>query len=117
VDAARDRLLWTLRWLAAEPEKALSVARDPRIVPEELAEDLHLWLYECPGAEDLRTERWEAAFEIDRALDRMSDHPGLWTTEAFATDPEWTRLRERARVLLSELGVDRADDHLAGNVL
>lgn len=48
--------------------------------------------------------------ELDRELEEMSgsEHADLWSQPALRTSPAWTRVRERARAMLSALHAEPA---------
>jgi hypothetical protein len=109
----RQELLWSLRWLAADPEAALAAV--PGVVTaDEIALDLEHWTEVAKGW-GLVSGTVEALLdEIDREFAAMTeaDRPDLWTDDAIALSPEWGEQRRRARELLRELGEERADHQL-----
>jgi len=38
---------------------------------------------------------------LNKFLDKMSEHPNLWTKNALTVSPEWEKIRELAQKLLS----------------
>ena len=109
----RQELLWSLRWLAAEPEAALAAV--PGIsTADEIALDIGDWL-ELARQWNLLDERvLGLVAEIDLQFDAMSK-PGnedQWTDQALRTSAEWAMQRERARTVLTALGESRADADL-----
>lgn len=116
--ARYEMLVWTVRWLAAEPAAALSVVEDPRIVPDEIAEDLDHWLEVTRGYGLVEGPALELLTQIDETFSRMSGQENAhhWTPAAVASSPEWAEQRDRARTVLALLGQGRADDDLRGRV-
>jgi hypothetical protein len=112
---ARDELVWALRWLAAEPQAALSAVPEvPICTADEIALDLNHW-FEFARAEHLVDLPVLALLEeIDREFLLMSGQPAadLWTDEALAASPEWQKQRGRARRALTLMGEERADEEL-----
>jgi hypothetical protein len=109
----RQELLWSVRWLAAEPEAALAAV--PGVVTaDEIALDLEHWTEIAKGW-GLVSGPVEALLdEIGREFTAMTeaDRPDLWTDDAVAFSPQWREQRRRARELLRELGEERADHQL-----
>jgi hypothetical protein len=105
-----------MRWLAADPAKALAAVEDPRIVANHLANDLFDWLEQTSGTEVVSVDVRTALAAMDREFDAMSEDASLWTPEAFTFHSRWRVQREAARGLLAMMGEDRQDDLLAGNV-
>ena len=109
----RQELVWSLRWLAAEPEAALAAV--PGVVTaDEIALEIDHWLEVARGWGLLDARALTLAVEIDRQFDAMSaagsEH--LWTDEAIRTSSVWAVQRERARAALAALGESRADTDL-----
>ena len=105
----RQELLWTLRWLAAEPDAALA-AVDGIYTADEIALDLQDWseIAQQWGLLDETLARMIA--EIDREFGEMTERgPDLWTDDAVRTSPEWAKQRLQARVVLAAMGESRAD--------
>jgi hypothetical protein len=113
-----DKLVWAIRWLAAEPAAALAVVDDPRIVPDEIALDLDWWLDVAVGHGLVKSPALEILTEIDETFTRMSgpENARHWTPEAVTSSKEWADQRDRARNALGLLGRDRADNDLGGHV-
>lgn len=109
----RQELLWSLRWLAAEPEAA--VAAVPGVVTtDEIALDIGHWLEVARDWDLLEEPALRLVTEIDTHFRAMSE-PGnadKWTDQALATSAEWAEQRERARTALALLGESRADGEL-----
>lgn len=98
---------------------ALRVATDPRIVPDEIAVDLHDWIEVLRPYELLDRQALDVLTEIDDQFDVMSgeEKAHLRTPDAFASNLEWRAQRERARTVLQLLGESRADDELIGRLI
>ena len=116
-DAGRDawrrkELIWTLRWLAAEPDAAIA-AVDDIVTADEIALDLDGWL---EGTRDrpLIDETTASMLQVinDEFTAMTSGVPSLWTDDAIRQSPEWARQLERARAALVHLGESRADAEL-----
>lgn len=107
-----EELRWALRWLAAEPDAAIS-AFDGIVVGDEIALDLNWW-YEVTLNWGLLDDETAAAIKaIDDQFTAMSEvGPDLWSDDAIRYSPEWAAQRERARRVLLRLGVPRADDEI-----
>jgi hypothetical protein len=105
-----------LRWLAADPDKALSAVEDPRIVANHLANDLFDWLEQTYGTDVVSVNVRTSLATLDQEFGAMSDDASLWTPEAFTCHSRWLGQRERARELLATMGEERQDDLLAGKV-
>ncbi len=60
----------------------------------------------------------ETLAAIDHKLDQMTDSGDemLWLPEGFLNDARWRDLRDLARIALSIMGLERADDELRGRV-
>lgn len=122
-DWPRSRLVWVLRWIAAEPDAALGALRfsadGPIEVPaDEIALSLEdVWL-PIKENELLDAEIRSRVEEIDDLFASISGHTQSdhWTYEAVTSDPVWQAAREKARDLLAFLGESRDDEHLFGNV-
>jgi hypothetical protein len=109
-----ERLVWSLRWLAAEPEAAL-VALDRGFPPDvEMAETLADVL-PALGPDIVDQHALDAIRAIDDAFGLMARQEELWTAEAVRTHDLWRHQRERARAVLVMLNEERADDQLHGN--
>ena len=109
----RQELVWSLQWLAAEPEAALTAV--PGVVTaDEIALDIDHWLGVARGWGLLDERALTLVVEIDRQFDAMSEPGGedLWTDQAIRTSSEWAVQRERARAALAALGESRADADL-----
>lgn len=109
-------ILWIVRWLAAEPDKALAAVGDARVVPDDLANSLSDWLELTAGSDAVTEVVRDALLVIDREFDEMSGRLDLWTPQALACRAEWQRQRERAREILIQMGEERSDDGLKGKV-
>jgi 4'-phosphopantetheinyl transferase EntD len=103
-----DRLLITLRALAASPDE--QIERFPNVVatPDELAldfDDAYLLLQQCQQLELSAAQR-EAVGDVDHLLAQMTEpeRRALWTEAAFRRAPEWERVRSAARTALRLLG-------------
>jgi len=109
----RQELVWSLRWLAAEPEAALAAV--PGVcVPDEIALDIDHWFEVARDWSLLEDTTLSLVADIDRQFSAMSE-PGnedKWTDEALMTSAEWALQRERARTALAALGEPRADADL-----
>jgi hypothetical protein len=126
--SARERLIWALRWIAADPELALRAmdgafmnapARDNSgYVPDELALTLEDALRVARSMEILTPELEEAVGEMDRVFDSISgaENAEHWTPEAVRTSRVWAEQRDRARKALALMGEPRADHDLPGHV-
>jgi hypothetical protein len=112
--AVLDQLIWVVRWLAADPMKALSAVPEPWMAPEEIANDLDQHLRVVASMGLLPQETLEALVAIDESFARMTDasDDSLWSPEALASHATWAQLREEARVALRLIGAERADDEL-----
>jgi hypothetical protein len=109
----RQELLWSLRWLAAEPEAALAAV--PGVVTaDEIALDIGHWLEIARELDLLDQPVLSMVVEIDRQFASMSGagNDARWTDQALRTSSEWAMQRERARSVLSAMGESRADDDL-----
>jgi len=109
----RQELLWSVRWLAADPEAALAAA--PGVVTtDEIALDLDHWSMMARDWALLDGPSLALLDEIDREFASMSDadRPELWEDVALSTTPEWLAQRARARALLDLMGEQRADARL-----
>ena len=107
-----EELYWALRWLAAEPEAAVT-AFDGVVTADEIALDLNHWYEVARGWGLLDDETSAALRAIDEQFSVMSDGPAeLWTDDAIRHAPEWAAQRKRARALLNDLGVPRADNEI-----
>jgi hypothetical protein len=108
----QQELLWTLRWLAAEPDAAMGAVHGI-CTPDEIALDLDHW-FEIAQVWGLLDERLIRSIgAINDEFGRMTDLDGeLWTDEAFRTSPAWAEQRERARLALATMGESRDDAHL-----
>lgn len=116
--AVFERLLWAVRWLAAEPAAAMAAVELPWIVPDEIALDFGDWLEVVRSQGPLDGPLDELLSQIDEHFSLMSE-PGNghhWTPEAVTSSKEWADQRERARDVLALLGEERADDDLRGRV-
>jgi hypothetical protein len=113
-----ERLVWTVRWLAAEPNAALNVVDDPRIVPAEIANDLDTWLEVASEHGLVEGRAHDVLTQIDETFSLMSGEENAhhWTPEAVRSSREWAEQRERARTVLALLGQERADGDLRGRV-
>ena len=117
-----ERLLWSLRWIAAEPDAQLAPLRDTKgrwvMDTDEIALGLEDdWdVIQANGYYDEATRARIA--EIDALFGSISgqEHEERWTDEALRVDPIWREAREKARALLTALGGSRDDEHLAGHV-
>ena len=92
-DAGRDawrrkELIWTLRWLAAEPDAAIA-AVDDIVTADEIALDLDGWL---EGTRDrpLIDETTASMLRVinDEFTAMTSGVPSLWTDDAIRQSPE-----------------------------
>ena len=118
----RERLLWSLRWIAAEPDAQLVPLKDAngrwRMGIDEIALTLEdVWVViEANTYFDEETRARIA--EIDAMFGSISgmENEAHWTEEAIASDAVWVRAREKARTLLATLGESRDDEHLTGHV-
>jgi hypothetical protein len=109
----RQELVWSLRWLAAEPEAAIGAVPDV-VTADEIALDIEHGLEVARDSGLLDDPALSLIIEIDRQFDAMSE-PGngeMWTDQAIATSSEWAAQRERARAALTALGESRADADL-----
>jgi hypothetical protein len=107
-----EELYWALRWLAAEPEAAVT-AFDGVVTGDEIALDLSQWYEVARDWGLLDGETAEAVRAIDEQFSVMSDGPAeLWSDDAIRHAPEWAAQRERARVVLKRLGVPRTDNEI-----
>jgi hypothetical protein len=111
-DWRRQEMLWTLRWLAAEPDAAVTAV--PGVdTPDEIANDLDHWfeIAQQWSLLDARAARLIAA--INDEFGRMTDlGADFWSDEAIRSSPEWAEQRERARLVLAEMGESRDDANL-----
>jgi hypothetical protein len=109
----REELVWSLRWLAAEPEAALAAV--PGVVTaDEIALDIGHWLEVARDWDLLEAPVLGLVTEIDTQFRAMSE-PGnadKWTDQALAASAEWATQRERARTALALLGESRADGEI-----
>lgn len=108
-----QELLWTLRWLAAEPDATLEAVSDICIA-DEIALDVDHW-YELATQWGL-LDRESAALigAIDEEFRAMTerDDPTLWTDEAIRSSAIWASQRTRARAALASMSAERADSEL-----
>jgi len=113
-EGLRDRLVETIRWLAAEPAKALAVMPDERMTPDEIALDIEHWVSAARDWHLADDDVIDLLGEIDRTFKEMSgqENAARWTPEALRSSGEWASQRERAREVLRLMGVARADDSL-----
>lgn len=111
-------MVWAIRWLAADPEAALTAVDDERIVPDEIAEDLDHWLEVCRGWNLIDEPTLAILDAIDQAFSEMSglSNAENWTPEAVRTSEMWLQQRMRARDALTQMGEARADERLRGQV-
>jgi hypothetical protein len=111
-----ERLIWSLRWLAADAEAALAAVR-----ATPASEEMALLLEDIlPAAQHyavVEQSTLEAVSEIHRAFDPVARDWAFWTDDAVRSNELWQAQRERARAVLSTLNEERADDRLRGNVL
>jgi hypothetical protein len=114
----RGRLIWSIRWLAADPEATLGAVEDPRTVPDEIAEDFDHWLEVCRHWDLIDDPVLDILETIDQTFQDMSGihHADQWTPEALTTSEAWAVQRTRAREALTMLGEERADEDLRGHV-
>lgn len=103
-----ERLLITLRALAASPGEQLERFPDLVAKPDELAldfDDAYRLLQQCRQLELSAAQR-DAVAAVDHILDQMSgpEHGVLWTEAAVGSAPEWERVRGAARAALRALG-------------
>lgn len=117
VSDLRDRLLWSIRWLAADPEKALSAAPGT-VVADEIALDFNHWLSVGVGHGLVDEAALKILTVIDAEFDAISGERNAdqWTPEAVATSAVWKAQRDRARQVLALMGEARADDDLPGHI-
>jgi hypothetical protein len=106
-----EELIWTLRWLAADPEAALRATEDI-VAADEIAEDLNWWYEVTRGWGLLDDATADALRTIDEQFSSMTASPDLWSDHAIRHSREWAGQRERARALLAQLGAERADDEV-----
>jgi hypothetical protein len=115
---ALDRLIWAVRFIAAEPDASLALIERERISVDELALTLedHLPVARQEGV--VGTDVLAALEEIDSVFDAMSgpEHADQWTDVAVRSGAEWVAQRERARQVLRLMGEPRADDELTGHI-
>ena len=109
-----EKLVWAIRWLAAEPDAALAVVDDPRIVPDEIALDLEHWLEVARDHDLIDGPALDLLTEIDETFSKMSgqDNADLWTPAAVMSSVDWSVQRQRARVVLTLKGEARTDADL-----
>lgn len=103
-----DRLLITLRALAASPDEQLERFPDLVAKPDELAldfDDAYRLLQQCQQLELSAAQR-DAVAAVDRLLGQLSgpEHGMLWTEAALRRAPEWEQVRGAARAALRVLG-------------
>jgi hypothetical protein len=112
-----QRLVWALRWIAAEPEATLA-ALEFWLPPNEIALFLEDVLEIGPLTDVVPEPVAETVFAIDRSFEEMGADGSeqLWTAEAVRSAPEWTAQRQRARQVLLALHEPRDDSGLLTNV-
>ncbi|SRR6266545_1836370 len=106
----RQELIWSLRWLAAEPRAALAAV--PGIcTADEIALDIDHWLNVARDWKVVDKPVLDQIAKIDAQFEAMSGpgNDGLWTDEALTISREWARQRRRARTVLAKMGESRAD--------
>ncbi len=111
----RANLESMLRWIAADPGMALAADNrqrepdDQNVLPFELHNDMGMVILEVLA--DVVPERaLELARLIDADLQWFGDD-GL-TAAAFINGPEWALERDRARMALDLMGLERDDQKL-----
>jgi len=114
----RDRLIWAVRFIAAEPDPALALIEREHIHVDEFALTLDDWLPVARQERVVEPSVMVLLDEIDSVFESMSkpEHADQWTDVAVRSGAEWAAQRERARDVLRLLGVGRADDDLAGHL-
>lgn len=103
----RQQLLWSVRWIAADPEAALAAV--PGVVTaDEIALDLDHWTMMARDWALVDGPALAMLDKIDREFASMSDsdRPELWDDAALGTAPEW--LAQRARARCARLGDRRS---------
>lgn len=116
--AVLEQFHWVLRWLASDPAKALSAVPEPWMAPDEIANDFDDRFKVSSCMRLLPEAAMETLAAIDHKLDQMTDSGDemLWLPEGFLNDARWRDLRDLARIALSIMGLERADDELRGRV-
>lgn len=116
--AVLEQFHWVLRWLASDPEKALSAVPEPWMAPDEIANDFDDRFEASLSGGLLPAEAIGTLRAIDHRLEQMTDsgEEMLWSPEGFLHDARWEDLRELARTALGIMGIARADDQLQGRV-
>lgn len=108
-------LLWTLRWLAAEPDAAIAAAPKYCVV-DEIATDIEHWMMVARGWDLVDPSVLARIEEIDREFAAMFE--ANWTDNhrdedrVLLSSPAWARQRDRAREVLALMGEERADSEL-----
>lgn len=103
-----ERLVDTLRALAAPAEEQLARFPDFVVKADELAldfDDALRLVMDCPQIR-LEPEQEHALERLDDTLERMSGEANapLWTEGALRERDEWARVRRLARAALAALG-------------
>jgi len=103
-----DEIIEQLRMLAAPVEIQLHGGNGPTMGPDEMAIDfsLALELLEQAGLGELVGDKVaEGLRSIDGFLKEQSGSDPLWADDALHTDPRWDEVRQKARQVLSDMGV------------
>lgn len=113
-----ERLIWAVRFIAADPDPALALIEQEHLHVEELALTLDDWLPLARQEAVVGKAVLAVLDEIDGVFEAMSGtgHADQWTDVAVRSGAEWAAQRDRARNVLRLMGVSRADDDLAGHV-
>ena len=111
-----EKLVWALRWIAAEPEAAIA-ALGGRMDPVEIALTLEDWWLVIKERETFDAELQARISEMDATFQAISgpDQGDHWTDDAVRSDPIWATQRDRARLALALMGEHRDDDGLTRN--
>jgi hypothetical protein len=117
-DSIRERLIWAVRFIAAEPDAAIALIEREHLHIDELALVLDDVLPVARLEGVVPPDALAILDEIDSVFDAMSGeaHTEQWTDVAVRSGAEWGAQRERAREVLRLLGASRADEELAGHV-
>lgn len=102
-----DRLIEVLKLMACSAGEQKAALPSFVAIADEIALLFgdELRLVEAHGATsalDFETRRQLRM--LDGQLEQMSGKPEHWSNEALESDPEWQRIRESARAILSRLG-------------
>jgi hypothetical protein len=114
----RDRLMWAVRFIAAEPDFALALIEREHLHVDELALALQDSLPIARQQRVVGEDVLAIVAEIEAVFAAMTGgkHADQWTDVAVRSGAEWAAQRERARTVLRLMGVPRADDDLAGHI-